>query len=224
GSWTVTARFLLINIHQFPYKHTVTKCYMAEFIPSRKAAKALGVHANTLRRWADTGKIEHIVTETGQRRYNIASLVQNGNRKICYARVSSARQAADLERQIRGLRELYPDYEIISDIGSGVNPRRKGLQAILELAMQRRIEEVVVTHRDRLSRNAYDFLEFIITKAGGRVVVLHSRTGKSSEQQLSEELLAIIHSYSSQHYGRRRKSQVQENTTIPNDTSENGPQ
>ena len=184
-------------------------------MPSRKAAEALNVHPNTLRRWADTGKIQHIVTESGQRRYNIATLVQNENRKICYCRVSSARQEADLQRQVARLRAAYPDHEVITDIGSGVSTKRKGLQSILELTMQRRIEEIVVAHKDRLSRNAFDFIEFIVNKAGGRIVVLDKRREKSEEQQLSEELMSIIHSYSSRYYGRRRKNRLAEDQALP---------
>jgi predicted site-specific integrase-resolvase len=188
---------------------------MTEFIPSRKAARILGVHANTLRSWADSGKISHIVTESGQRKYDVSGLVVKGGRKICYARVSSQRQSADLERQIETLRAAYPDYEIVSDIGSGVNPKRKGIQTILELAMQRRIEVLVVTYKDRLSRNAFDFLEFIVKKAGGRVVVLFEKRIGTAEQELSEEMLAIIHSYSSKMYGRRRKNLREEDKTLP---------
>lgn len=188
---------------------------MAELLPSRKAAKILGVHANTLRHWADTNRIRHIVTESGHRRYDVSTLVKSEGRRICYCRVSSAKQAEDLRRQEDELRASFPTHEIISDIGSGVNPRRKGLQTILELAMQRRIEEVVVTYRDRLSRNAYEFLEFLVAKAGGRIVVLYTREAKSKEQQLSEELIAVIHNYSGKAHGKRRKSPRKKGPAVP---------
>lgn len=74
-------------------------------------------------------------------------------KKVCYARVSSSKQKRDLERQIENLKKHYPDHEIISDIGSGVNYRRKGFQAILERVYSGdNIGEVVITHKDRLCR------------------------------------------------------------------------
>lgn len=103
------------------------------YLPSRKAAEALGVHPNTLRRWANAGKIGYIKTDSGQRRYDVDSYVGHAAplAGVCYCRVSSYKQKDDLERQVAFMRERYPDSEIIRDIGSGLNFKRKGLRALL---------------------------------------------------------------------------------------------
>jgi predicted site-specific integrase-resolvase len=85
-------------------------------------------------------------------------------KKICYARVSSYDRKEDLDRQIQYLTEKYPDHEPITDIGSGINFKRKGLQKIIELAISDDLSEVVVTYKDRLCRIGYDLIEFILKK------------------------------------------------------------
>ena len=103
-------------------------------VPTRVAAKALGVHANTLRKWADEGKIPYEKTPFGQRRFDLGAILsaaEGGCAKVCYCRVSSAKQRDDLNRQIKQLRECFPDHEIIQDIGSGLNFKRKGFISLL---------------------------------------------------------------------------------------------
>lgn len=113
--------------------------------PSRKACEMLGIHPNTLRKWADNGTIQHIRTKAGQRLYDVESITgQRAGRKICYCRVSSAKQRDDLGRQIESLRNAFPDHEVISDIGSGLNFKRKGLTALLEAVCRGDVREVVV--------------------------------------------------------------------------------
>jgi excisionase family DNA binding protein len=101
------------------------------YIPSRKAAQQLGCHLNTLRKWANEGKIPYIKTASGQRRYNVDEFIgkQTNATTICYCRVSSPKQRDDLERQVEYMRANYPQAEIIKDastklstgIGSGLN-------------------------------------------------------------------------------------------------------
>ncbi|MBD2555186.1 recombinase family protein, partial [Limnothrix sp. FACHB-708] len=98
------------------------------YIPLRKAVEFLGLHPNTLRKYADEGKIETIRNEAGQRLYNVESYGRKATRStvVCYCRVSSAKQRDDLARQVQFMRDRYPDAEIIQDIGSGLNFKRKG--------------------------------------------------------------------------------------------------
>ena len=80
----------------------------------------------------------------------IAVLPFKKKKKIAYCRVSSKKQADDLERQKNFFTTKFPDYELVTDIGSGINWKRKGLKTILESAMSGDISELVVAHRDRL--------------------------------------------------------------------------
>jgi len=92
--------------------------------------------------------------------------------KVCYARVSSEHQRDDLERQITDLRQRYPGHEIISDIGSGLNWKRRGFVTLLERIYSKGVEEVVVTRKDRLCRFGSKLMEWIFEKNGKRLVVL----------------------------------------------------
>ena len=79
-------------------------------------------------------------------------------RKICYCRVSSVGQRDDLQRQIEYMKELYPSYEIMYDIGSGLNFKRKNLKKIINLAIANQIDEIVIAYKDRLCRFGYDLI------------------------------------------------------------------
>ena len=92
-----------------------------------------------------------------------------------YARVSSKKQLDDLSRQvefIKGRRSEYSSYKLVTDIASGINFKRKGLETILDACVQNNIGEVVVAHRDRLSRFGYDLIELLVKKAGVSITVI----------------------------------------------------
>src|SRR3990167_1170838 len=105
------------------------------FVKTKVAARELGLHPNTLRKYADNGTIRAMRLPSGQRVYDVESYVQariGSESVVCYCRVSSRKQADDLKRQEEFMRGKYPGAEVVSDIGSGLNFRRKGLRAILE--------------------------------------------------------------------------------------------
>ena len=105
---------------------------------------------------------------------------------------------------IRTNKPEYDAYTIISDIGSGINFKREGLSKILDSCMQRNIGNIIIAHRDRLSRFGFDLINIIVQKAGGKIIVIDDERDKSSEQELSEDLLSIIHIYSCRQMGRRK--------------------
>jgi putative resolvase len=175
-----------------------------EFVPSRVAAKVLGVHPNTLRLWADQGKIEIIKTASGQRRYNVNSYIgtSSRHRTICYCRVSSYKQKDDLQRQVEFMRTRHPGADIVTDVGSGINFRRKGLRAILESAIDGDKLTVVVAHKDRLCRFGFELIEWIIKRSGGELMVLQHNE-LSPESELTKDLLTILHVFSCRMHGLR---------------------
>lgn len=183
-----------------------------EYLRPKEVAKMLKIAPNTLRSWEKDGKISSIRTEGGHRRYrkedfnHLLKKQEIARKCICYARVSSRGQRADLERQIDFFRREYPDHEIVQDIGSGLNSKRKGFKTILECAIRGELEELVVTHRDRLSRFGFDLVEWIIHQfSHGEVVVLNNAE-LSPERELSEDLLSIIALFSGRLYGLRSHS------------------
>jgi predicted site-specific integrase-resolvase len=94
-------------------------------------------------------------------------------RTILYARVSSRSQRADLDRQIAKLLELYPAAELITDIASGLNFKRKGLRAILEAVRTGNVGAIIVAHKDRLARCGFELIEWLCQLDGTKIVVLN---------------------------------------------------
>jgi len=192
-----------------------------------EACERLGISLSTLRILANRAIIKAVRTNGGHRRYcshsideylsstaNIVTQEEKGGggtsgtndgQYVAYARVSSASQKDDLQRQIEHLERNYPKFRIIHDIGSGLNFKRKGLRAILELAMQGNLKQLVVAHRDRLSRFAFDLIEWIVNRNGGRVIVTDKDEGRHSpEVELTEDLVSIITIFSCRIQGKRR--------------------
>jgi len=192
------------------------------FISIGEAAHFTGLGQQKLRALFKTRDVKGYTTPAGQRRFDKESL-----RELCglverpqgqeldkvnylYARVSSKKQSDDLERQVTFLQDWTANkeltYDVIKDIGSGINFKRKGLQAILDNCIQGTIGNVTVAHRDRLSRFAFELIESFITKAGGTVTVIEDSGNTSSEQELAEDLLSIVHIYSCRQMGKRSYS------------------
>lgn len=172
----------------------------------REAVQATGLHPNTLRKYADNGLIPCFRVPNGDRRFDVSTIVNSRTATVCYARVSTTKQRADLTRQCDYLREKYPDAEVIADIGSGLNFKRKGLTALLERAMSGERLTVVVSYRDRLARLSFELVESIITRTGGKVVVLN-QISTSPNAELVSDLMAIITVFSARLHGLRSYKQ-----------------
>ena len=177
-------------------------------VPLRKAVKITGLSPNTLRKYADTGQIKSQRIGKGQRLFDLTELTsqkkcEGGKPVTCYCRVSSAKQQGDLARQVAFMREKYPNAEIIKDIGSGLNFKRKGLQTLLQRLLQGDKFTLIVAHRDRLCRFGFDLFQFLFESNGGEIMVLDNSEA-SSEQELTADLLSILHVFSCRLHGLRR--------------------
>lgn len=182
-----------------------------KYIKGKEACEILGISHNTLRKMADSGRIETIRI-SGQRRYNVAAYLglQQQQSIICYCRVSSHKQCDDLARQVAFMQEKYPQATIVKDIGSGLNCKRKGLKTILERAMRGDKLKVVVAHQDRLARFGYELIRFIIESNGGKLVVL-GENSLSPTEELTKDLLTIIQVFSGRMPGLKNcKKQMSE--------------
>ena len=208
-----------------------------EYIPILEASKITGLSIQTIRKLGDKKEIKCFKTPSGHRRFNKQDLEkfcdsntineeksENTQVNYIYTRVSSKKQLDDLSRQIKYIQQQKPEYSSyisISDIASGINFKRKGLQTILDSCLQGVIGEVIVAHRDRLSRFGFDLIKFIIEKAGGTITVIDDTQHKSTEQELAEDLLSIIHIYSCRQMGKRSyKTKQCKGTENKNDTDE----
>lgn len=190
-------------------------------VPLRKAIALTGLTGNTLRKYADDGTIPSIRTPGGQRLFDVDAWIRSERRAavVCYCRVSSHKQRDDLERQITRLQAAFPEAEVIKDIGSGLNFKRKGLRTLLERLLRGDKLKVVVAHRDRLARFGFDLVGFLVEKNGGELVVLDPNLG-SAESELTADLLAILHHFSCRIHGMRSHNR-QENTAVSHSGTEN---
>ena len=177
----------------------------------------LGVTTQTLRNWNRSGKLMPSYTKNNGYRYyseesiqeflNIKPKVKTKLKVIGYARVSSKKQKDDLERQIENLisvlKTKYQDFEIISDIGSGINYDKPGLKELIRRIDKHEVDVIVVLYKDRLLRYGYELVEYFAKLNNVEIVVL-DKVSKTSDQELVEDLIQIITVLSCKLQGRRR--------------------
>ncbi len=195
---------------------------MNKFLSIQKASEFLGVSTQTLRRWERSKKIEPAErTAGGQRRYDITKLKpsRSPNTKtqnlptIAYARVSSHDQKDDLQRQAHML-EMYCSsqgwsYEIIKDLGSGMNYHKRGLKDLLERIMHGQIGRLVLTHKDRLLRFGAELVFSLCATKRIEVVIINQGDEPSFEEELAKDVLEIITVFSARLYGSRSRKNKQ---------------
>jgi putative resolvase len=130
---------------------------------------------------------------------------ENKKIKICYARVSTVNQKDDLERQKELLKEKYPKYMLVEDIGSGINLTKRGLLKIVDLAIKGLVEELVIVHKDRLARFGYDLIEHIIEKhSNGKITIINEKKEREPEEEMVEDVLQIMNVFVAKMNGRRK--------------------
>lgn len=191
-----------------------------KLVSINEAAEFLGVTPQTLRRWEREGKIAPDERTTGgRRRYDLVRLrpdqfhtPDTARRTIAYARVSSHDQKDDLERQKQVL-ELYCTrqgwtFEVVADLGSGMNYQKKGLKRLLSDVVEGRIGRLVITHKDRLLRFGAELVFAICEAKNVEVVILNQGEDTTFEEDLAKDVLEIITVFSARLYGSRsRKNQ-----------------
>jgi putative resolvase len=198
----------------------------SKLVSTSIAAKALGVSGNTLRTWANNKLIDFQLTPGGHRRFDTTTLRQaiepadrrqnlqdyqiitkkQATKGAIYCRVSSGKQTDDLQRQIETTQEAYPGFSVYKDVASGLNYKRKGLQRLLGHCQEGVVDQVVVAHRDRLARFGVEIIEWIIDRSGASLVFLDqgNKSKRGSNEELAEDLLAVVHVFSCRANGKRR--------------------
>jgi len=190
---------------------------MNRFATIGEAADILGVSISTLRRWDKAGRLIPEKTASGHRRYDISKLRPEMYRAsgcetrktIAYARVSGHDQKDDLERQKQVL-EIYCarqgwTFEIISDLGSGMNYHKKGLKRLLEEIMSEKVGRLVISHKDRLLRFGAELVFAICEAKQVEVVILNQGEDTTFEEDLAKDVLEIITVFSARLYGSRSR-------------------
>ena len=186
-----------------------------------KFAKSLGVSIQTLRNWDKEGKLKPTyVTENGYRYYsedllnkfrNIKNVNKIKKKNILYARVSTKNQKDELNRQIDNLKQYAYSkgysFEIITDIGSGINYKKEGLLKMINLVECGEVDRIIVLYKDRLIRFGYDLIEYICKLNDTKIEIVDNST-ISKEQELTEDLVQIITVFANRLYGAKSKKTI----------------
>jgi putative resolvase len=182
-----------------------------------QAAHELGLHPITVRRWIKAGRI-HVIQvgrEVRIPRTEIEKIVGtlDGRLVVLYARVSGQGHIPDLDTQIERLHAWAASERrgaellVLSDIGSGLKASRRHLQRLLKLICEDKVGEVVITSEDRLTRFGHEYLQTLFACFGVTLTVLEPGEEKTAEQELTDDLLAVIAAFSGRLYGLRSHKQ-----------------
>ena len=185
-------------------------------LPPREACRRLGIHFVTLKRWIYSGKIRAVKTPTGRwmiPESEVERIIGGKEeveevRAVIYARVSSSDQKSGLERQIEYLTQYctakgYRVVDVLSDIASGLKTNRGGLQKLFNRVVNKQVDVVVITYKDRLTRFGFEYLEYFFRRYGVKIEVVYGEEPKDAYQELVEDLLAIVTSFAGKLYGMR---------------------
>lgn len=191
---------------------------MENTISTGKAAKLLGVTVKTLQRWEREGRLIPVArTDSNRRLYTesqiraFIGLQRNGGREpvrqVAYCRVSSAAQKPDLANQRQVLEEFVvakglANVEFVEEVGGGLNFKRKRFLALMDEIGRREIKTLILAHRDRLTRFGFEWFEHY-AKANGCEVLVLNQERLSPEQEMVQDLMTIVHCFSSRLYGLR---------------------
>lgn len=184
---------------------------MDKLVTRKEVLKSVKVHYHTLMAMVKRGEIE-AVSLGNKKLYNLDKYLREHGvaqavtgKKICYCRVSSKKQMEDLQRQKKVMKELYPDHELIWDIGSGLNEKRKGYLKILDYAIKGELAELVIAYKDRLCRFGYDTMEYIIKKySKGKIIVLNKTEEETPTEELTKDVISIMNVYVAKVNGLRK--------------------
>lgn len=195
---------------------------MESYKGKKETLKILGISPITLLKMADNNEIEYMKTPGGHRKYNVSKYIEdnkitkesskkninkmlNSKLNICYVRVSTIGQKNDLERQKKFMKNKYKNYMIIEDIGSGINFNRKGLRNIIKLAIEGKINKLVVAYKDRLTRFGFELIEDLIKEySNGEIIIEDDKKQKEPKEELVEDVLQILNVYTAKMNGIRK--------------------
>lgn len=164
----------------------------------------------TLKRWVDIGKIKCNKISSRKFLYLDQNIEENKKLNVVYSRVSNTSQKEDLDRQIDLVKNymIYNGYivdEVFKDIASGMNEERIEFNKLINLVIENKVSNIFISTKDRLSRFGFEYLKNIFSKYNCNIVILDNSDTKTYEDELTEDLLTIIHHFSMKYYSKRRK-------------------
>ena len=202
------------------------------WLTTAEAMEKYSVSAVTLRTWDKDGKVQTKRTAGKQRRYwdSLGAIekeegdedIERPKVTILYGRVSTRGQSDNLTRQVSELEQYarkrgIENFITITDIGSGINFKRSGLKTILDRRDNETLKEVVVTHKDRLARIAFDLIERMLYTKNIPITIINNTNYVSKDEELTEDLITILHVYSAKSSGGRRYGKKEKDISIVQD-------
>jgi predicted site-specific integrase-resolvase len=194
---------------------------MSKIYRIHEFAQRVGRATSTIRRWEQEGRLQSKRHPSGHRYFDEADVQRILGRlpekrlTVVYCRVSSAGQKDDLASQVQAMEQyclasgIAVD-EWIQEVGGGMNFKRKKFQALLDRLVRGEIAQLLIAHKDRLMRFGFDLFEHLATHYGCEIIVVNQES-LSPQQEMVEDLLAILHTFSCRLSGMRKyKKQVQQ--------------
>lgn len=197
---------------------------MEHMFTAGEAAQKLGVHVSTIQRWDREGKLRVVRTAGGKRRVPESEIQRilgvgassSARDLVIYGRVSSHEQKArgDLSRQVIHIREAtasssWRSITEITDVASGLSDSRPGLLRVMEMAQHGEVTDIAVTYKDRLTRFGFGYLERFFSSYGVSIHVVDGEDDKKSlQEELVDDLISIVTSFSGRLYGLRSHSKA----------------
>lgn len=195
---------------------------MRKNLKPKEFAELVNRTVNTLQRWDRESRLKAYRTSTNRRYYTydqyleyIGQKANNSEKNIVYFRVSSSSQKEDLKNQREALEKFCAATglvvnEWLNDIGSGLNYKRKNFISLLEMVERGEVSTIIIAHKDRFVRFGFDWFELFCKNHGTKIIIMNQES-LSPEQEMTQDLLSIVHCFSSRLYGLRKyKKKIKE--------------
>ena len=184
------------------------------YITAKEIKQILHINPTTLKTWKDNGKIKYKKLSSKKYLYDIDSILNeiNSNKSnVIYARVSNTKQFDDLNNQIETIKNYCLSNgikidNIYKDIASGMNENRKDFNILIDNVINGKIDKIYISFKDRLTRFGFDYFKNLFAKYGTQIIILDNleESNKTFQDELTEDLISIIHHFSMKLYSNRR--------------------
>ena len=184
------------------------------FVSAKVVKNKFDITNQTLYNWRINNQIQYKKINSRHFVYDLDSVlneIETENRiNVIYARVSNSKQKDDLKRQSELIKEFvikngYICHSVVEDIASGMNENRSGFTNLMYLVFSNRVSKIFISYKDRLTRFGFSYFEKIFKHFGTEIIVLNSSKEEDFQQELTEDLISIIHHFSMKMYSNRRK-------------------
>ena len=184
---------------------------------AKEVMKLLKICRSTLYNYTKSGIIKSTLLDNGYYDYDeksVFKMIKKDSRiNVIYGRVSTHKQKNDLERQIDSIQAYCRNNninitDIYSDISSGIDLDRNNLNKLIDNVINLNIKNIYISHQDRLTRLSFRTLQELFSKFGTNIIIINDNSNESNDNEIFEELISLMHIFSTTMYSNRRKNKV----------------